>query len=599
MTQATKFRTLFEHPTKIYEAPIFQRRYRWTVKTELPKFWEDFSNVERGEAETLFLGAIITKPSQPSTGYTAERELIVDGQQRLTTLSLTILAATVLAEEHSQKDAVNSLIEYLTISHRRDDIGRPKIIVTTPDLAEYDSLFRKLNNETKRNLRLHSSHSAKIGPLTHSFDYAKDEIKNRIEEAGGNPGDTIMRIIDQMLDKVEIVEFQLEERHDPNEVFDRLNRQGLKLTVADLARNHVFGKVSNDRDLANQLYGSQWRPFEEKFNAAVTDQVGKSASARGDALLDQYFFPFAITRFPQTTKPKSINLLEQRWNIMNEGETNPSVQVENIVEDLSEFVPAFLSLTTGASYPRLPKDVEEIANRLYRMKLPSVVLPFPMHILRATASGDIDPKNAREALEIVESFLVRRALVGIEPTGLHAIFKVLWGKTSQGIPSKVRENITSTTTKFPNDGELRQGIEGEALKQRRLCHYILEERELDLRGRGDDLSPEQLQGFEVDHIAPQSLKGDWAPLFASPDAEALLDTWGNLVPLSKKANTTKNARSWEDARKFLRLDTIYKSTRMIYEDHDHWDADTIVARNRELADWAITRWPFYEHYLKQ
>lgn len=596
MTQATKFRTLFEHPTKIYEAPIFQRRYRWSVKKELPKFWEDFSNVERGEAETLFLGAIITKPSQPSTGHTAERELIVDGQQRLTTVSLTILAATVLAEEHSQKDAVNTLIGYLTISHRRDDIGRPKIIVTTPDLTEYDSLFSKLSNETKRHLRLHSSHSAKPGPLTHSFDYAKDEIKTRIEEDGGNPGDTIMGIIDQILDKVEIVEFQLEERHDPNEVFDRLNRQGLPLTVADLVRNHVFGKVGNNRDLANQLYESQWRPFEEKFNAAVTEQVGKSAAARGDALLDQYFFPFSITRFPQTTKSKSINSLEQRWIVMNEGENNPSVQVENIVEDLSEFVPAFLSLTTGASYPRLPKDVAEIANRLYRMSPPSVILPFPMNLLRATASGDINPKSAREALEIVESFLVRRALVGLEPTGLHAIFKVLWDRTERGIPSEVRKYIESTTIKFPTDDELRQGIEGEALRRRKLCHYILEERELYLRGRGDDLSPEQLRGFEVDHIAPQSLKGDWAPLFASPDAKALLDTWGNLVPLSKKANTTKNAMSWKDARDLLRHDTIYKSTRMIYEDHDHWDADTIVARNRELADWAIQRWPFYEHY---
>lgn len=535
MTQATKFRTLFEHPTKIYEAPIFQRRYKWSVKKELPKFWEDFSNVESGAAETLFLGAIITKPSQPSTGHTAERELIVDGQQRLTTVSLTILAATVLAEEYTAKDAVNTLIGYLTIAQRRDDIGRPKIIVTTPDLAEYESLFQKLGKSTRRSLRLGSSHPVKNGMLNRSFEYAKNQIKTRVETDSRNHGDAIIDIIDRILDKVEIVEFQLEERHDPNEVFDRLNREGAPLTVADLVRNHVFGKVGHDRELAKQLYENQWRPFEEKFTIASAQQAGRASSAREDELLDQYFFPFSITRFPQTTKAKSMNSLEQRWSTLNEGEKDLSIQFENIVEDLSEFVPAFLSLTTGASYPRLPKDVAEIANRLHRMKPPSVILPFLMNLLRAAARGDVDPKAAREALEIVESFLVRRALVGLEPTGLHAIFKVLWDKTTHGTPKEVRENIESTTIKFPDDDEVRQGIEGEALRRRRLCHYVLEERELDLRGKGDDLSPEQLQGFEVDHIAPQSLKGDWAPLFASPDAKALLDTWGNLVPLSKKA----------------------------------------------------------------
>ena len=175
------------------------------------------------------------------------------------------------------------------------------------------------------------------------------------------------------------------------------------------------------------------------------------------------------------------------------------------------------------------------------------------------------------------------------------MFKVLWDRTG-GKPKEIRKHIETATIKFPSDEEIREGIEGEALYGRRLCHYILEERELYLR-TGDPLSPQQLEGFEVDHVAPQSLKGDWAKLFASSDAEALVATWGNLVPLSQKANSTKNAKSWEAAKQLLQRDTVYKSTMLIY-DEDDWTPVKIQERNEELADWAIERWPSYGQYLK-
>ncbi len=575
MTSPTTVRTIFEHP-KIYEAPIFQRRYKWSPKKELADFWEDYANLEAGITDNLFLGAIITKPSAPSNSKTVERSLIVDGQQRLTTISLTILAAAVLAEERGYSELAETLAHYVTITTRERDKGRPRIIVTTPDIAEYESLFRNLNPNYK--LKLASASTFKMGVISRAFNLAKEEMKKRILESENDPKETISEIVDRILDKAEILEVQLKDRHDPNEIFNRLNRKGSKLTVADLVRNHVFGKLAHNRELASQVYSRRWEPFEKELGEDI----------------DRYFFPFSLIHSPRTTKARSMSDLEKRWTEINEGDSNPASQVGRIVEDLQEFVPAFQSLSQDKPYKELPGDVTDLTHRIYRMKPPSVILPFPMRLLREAANRGISPKAARECLDIVESFLVRRALVGLEATGLHAVFKVLWDRT-KGDPREVRRHIESGTITFPSNAEVWTGIVEKPLKGRRLCHYILEERELSLR-RGDPLSSEQLRDFEVDHIAPQSLKGDWAPIFSSED-EDILHTWSNLVPLSKKANSTKNAKSWKDARNLLRQDTVYKTTMQIYEDHKEWGPEQIAARSKELAKWAIERWSFYGSYV--
>ena len=260
-----------------------------------------------------------------------------------------------------------------------------------------------------------------------------------------------------------------------------------------MVRNHVFGKLSGDRALAQTIHSQLWEPFEQNLDNAI----------------DNYFFPFALIRDPQTTKSRSMNALEQYWNDLNRDEPDHERRIKNIVGDIELFVPAFLCLTAGRHYPGLPAGVAGAARRLYRMNPPSVILPFPMRLLQSAASGAISSDAATESLNVIESFLVRRAFVGLEPTGLHTVFKVLWDRSGGGGSRKVREELESRNMRFPGDDLVQHSIIEEPLRRRRLCHYILEEYELSLR-KGDPLSESQLRGFEIDHVAPQSLKGEWA-----------------------------------------------------------------------------------------
>lgn len=576
MSEAVTIQVALEGP-RIYEAPVFQRRYSWSEGDKskgIDRLWDDIADLEAGAAETLFLGAIITKPSVPISTTRAERCLLVDGQQRLTTLMVILVAVAKIASERKFDDIVQMMVrDLITVSSRSNDLGLPKVIVTTPDLAEYEEVLRELHDP---GIRLGPTAKVRPGRLTSAYQRARAEVLRRVD-ASESPRETLVAFLDLLLGKTELVEVQLADRHDASEVFDRLNRGGTPLTVADLVRNHVFGVVTKDRPLALSIHQTVWEPFEATFQDAQA--------------LSDYFFPFTLLRDPQATKGRAIDVLEKRWQQF--ASLDPMSRIKAIVSDLSEYAPAFLLLRDGATYAGVNATVHEAARDLWRMKLPSVVLPFPMAVLRATVVGELDPTSAATSLRIVESFLVRRSFHGLEATGLHAVFKALWGKTD-GEPKVVRETIETATIHFPSDDEFRERILLGHLYGRRLQGYVLSQYERAIRAKGDALSEAQLTEFHIDHVAPQSLRGSWAATFATESERALIDTWGNLVPLSQKANSTKSTMSWSDARELLRRDTIYKSTRSVYEDYSIWGPNEVEVRNNALADWALKRWPSFK-----
>ena len=146
MTEAVSLRSIFEGRLSI--GTHLSTKVHLATSGKLPeisRFWDDVANIEQESAETLFLGATITKPIAHSSTTRAERFLIVDGQQRLTTLALTIAAIAFEAHVSHLPDLVDTIVrDYLTVSSRRDDRGAPKILVTTPDLAEYEDILRGL-----------------------------------------------------------------------------------------------------------------------------------------------------------------------------------------------------------------------------------------------------------------------------------------------------------------------------------------------------------------------------------------------------------------------------------------------------------------------
>jgi hypothetical protein len=212
-----------------------------------------------------------------------------------------------------------------------------------------------------------------------------------------------------------------------------------------------------------------------------------------------------------------------------------------------------------------------------------------MQLLTAQSLQEAEIGDVQDCLRIIESFLVRRGLRGIEPTGLHAIFKGMWDAAGSD-PRMVRKAIVSRTVAFPSDEELQDAILTWPVYSRKVLPYAMREYERDM-STVDVL--QVLPPITIDHVMPQSHKGDWAEAVSKADFDRLVDTWGNLVPLSGPANSAKNSKSWSEARKLLESETVFSSTKQVYMHHNVWDATAIEVRSMAIASWALDRWPSF------
>ena len=526
------------------------------------------------------MGAIILKherPSNPSAGI-LEEFLVLDGQQRITTLYLTLLAIAIEWQERGYANAATAIAENFLVSTKTTTRGQPRFYPTIPDTTEFASLCRRLK---VIQWDLPSGTNTRPGKMSAALDTAQRQVRLRCESEDRFDEESLKELEITLVDKIEIATINIAERHQPNEVFNRLNRRGKDLTVGDLVKNEIFRPLAADPATAKRLYDELWDPFEKNF---------------GDKkLLDDYYYPFTLSINSNATVAGAFSVLSDYWKNETKAAENSSKRAEIIIKDLNRFSPEYKSLSVGDDYPATP-EVAELVQRLYRMPAPRVTYSFLIQLLRAQRlgldeEGRISTSDAAECLRVVEAFLVRRAFSGREPTGLHAVFKSLWGKNG-GNPKTLAANLQTRTIDFPDDEQLRRDITNKPFYGRRLDRYVLSELEINTH-RTNPFSRDQLQAITVDHLAPQSLKGTWRSDFPDDGEERLrlLGLLGNLVPLSQADNSTKGAANWAEARDRLRNETIYRTAREVLDHYEEWGPQQIVDRTESLADAAIRRWP--------
>ena len=350
---------------------------------------------------------------------------------------------------------------------------------------------------------------------------------------------------------------------DPHHVFDRLNDAGIKLDVADLIRNDVFLRLASRPNEAQQVHDVEWTPFEASLKGRLSDFV----------------FPYALTKKSSTTKGSMIADLRGHWDKWDASE---------IIADLAAYVPSFMALAANEISPALlPKGsaaLEEQIRRLARMPAPSSVYPYAMMLVKAASDGNISPTAAQRCLLLIESFLVRRAINGTEPTGLHALFKGMWSKVGADPVQLVAEIDSKPTIKSPSDQLFASDIRTQPLYGKRIAPYILAEYDRSLSG-----DPTPAVAPTIDHVMPQRLGPGWS--VAASDQARLLHVWGNLVPLSGSGNSGKGTETWPNVRKRLLKESGFKTPRQLAMDYATWGPKQIEKRAEHLVAWALLRWP--------
>lgn len=553
----------------VFSIPFFQRPYKWKP-SRLTQLNADILSLVDEKADVHFLGAVIIHglPSKPADPQVYE---VIDGQQRLTTLYLYVCAIVKTLLDVDEFDEAGALFKkYLVTSIATGTRSNLTLQPCIEDQADLNSVMLEILGT--KNFAKHlggykfvplAGTKLANGRIASNFKLAKKFLRAQRVEGGM---DRVRAIYTALLQKVSVVQIDVQDPTNGPKIFDSLNSRQEPMTIGDLVRNDVFARVAiDDPDEATQIDAHAWQPFYQGFKDGEKNYF------------DDYFFPFGLVHDPNLRKSEVYTELKKRWD----GKTPADV-----IDELQEYQFVFLDLVLGGSRSGLPKGLQKQIARLRESKLPSSTYPFFMRLMRAVAKDELSESAASEVVAVLDSFLTRRAVCGHEPTGLHAVFKRLWADCGGDVTAvRVAKAIKShKTVAWPSAGDLAEAIRSRPIYGSAVAPYLLAEHERSLGG--DDANIPQW----AEHVLPNTHSADW-PAFSATEHSELKDLLANLLPLSAPMNSGLGNSSYVKKRKRYSDDSAFKAARALADANADWTPTTLRTRSTELADWAVARWP--------
>ena len=556
----------------IFSIPYFQRPYKWK-SARLKQFELDLLGLVDDETLTHFLGAVIIhgRRSSPSDPTIYE---VIDGQQRITTLFLYLAAAIKVLSDAGHADDASALFQkYLAIGRNVKEGSNFKLHSCKEDRKQLNSVIDDLLKNAKLAVSIGTFAPKKLsdtgpvnGTILKNYEAAKRFFRHQEDTFGISQ---VLTIIGALLDRMSVVQIDVLDPTNGPKIFDGLNSRQEPMTVGDLVRNEIFSRVAAlTPEEIEYIDAQNWQPFYEKFR--IADQK---------TLFDSYFFPYGLIKNPNLSKSEVYGYLRREWEKI----TDPPV----IIGQLAWYQNAFLDLMTGSNHQGLTKIPAKAVRRFFDFGFPASALPFLMQLTKGVAEGTVDIDNGVEILGVVESFLVRRAICGIEPTGLHSVFRRLWvdvgaALSPEGVSSKIRERVTVT---WPSNDFVRKSVRERPLYGSAIAPYVIRQYDESLGGDVPSNIP------WVEHVLPQNPVEAWSEKFTKDEMKAMTNLWANLIPLSSRMNIELKNREYALKQPSYQADAMFKSARQFAHKYDDWTAELLVSRSDELADWAVTRWP--------
>jgi hypothetical protein len=558
----------------VLSIPLFQRQYRWAQKN-LDWLLEDIEDIKIGLTKSCFLGVIVCVSRGASPGRPIHWE-IVDGQQRLTTLYLLLLAATeVAARKGVPAWAAGVIGTYLLVRPLADNPTNTKLVPSFADRAQFKKIWDGVmaipevanHPNIVANLpRPPAPSGAETGAMSAQFGRMKRKIAKIFDDGGQ---EAISRFVDITAGKLSAVSISLRDPLAAPKIFERLNNRAELVTVADLVRNEVFSKASDDPAMAAHVFSNHWEPFSNHF-AAI------------EGGLEKFLFPYGLILNKGATKADLFSNIRAHWASFPKPDA--------IISDMQKYVGTFSAIELGQRDLTMDPELQAALDRLHRLGKPSSIYAFVMRLCLAAKKEEVSAPEATAILGVIECFLFRRAICGIEPTGLHAVFKGLWFDLTEGLEAPgvtanaVHAAISSKpTVSWPDDAEFESAIKSGDLYNRKVVKYALREFEYSREGE----SPED--DFQVEHVLPQAPTEHWRAIFGERHEE-LVNCWANLLPLTGRMNIDAGQEPYETKREEYEK-SIFATTREVQEKYLSWSPVEIEMRSVEIASWAKSRWP--------
>lgn len=539
--------------------PPYQRNYEWD-ESQCEAFWDDVLNTYKknraGDATEHFFGTL-TYFRSPSAFGEPDKLVLIDGQQRITTTMLFLIAVRDLLSDDKKKDFIDADYLQNRKSSGDDDEYKVKLKQVETDWPA----FKKL--ALGEDLDWNDKNSA----VYRNYFFFRRKLKAAQSALDGELTD----LVQHGLGKFSVITIELEVKNpweNPQEIFESMNSLGKPLSLADLVRNYLL--MGKNPDEQERLYRDYWLKVERVLPpGTVSDFIRDYMQLRGK----------------KSCSKATMNNAKNLYREFKISVKAAELSAETVFGEFAELAPLYAEILSGClpGHPELGRELQD-----FRIVKADTANSFLLGLLEQWTLGKFADAELSEILDAFRIYIVRRRILGLGQAE-NKDFPKLVSKMDDLIGAKDKRQMMfeilsrqQYNLRVPTDDELRVKLKDFNFYNFAYKKYILSL----IEEKWTKSRPDMEDGFlQVEHIMPRTLSDVWkAELGENAETvhEELLDNIGNLTLI--RHNQELGNKSFAEKKEVYKNNAGLQIAKTFITDREKWDAESIRNRSKEIVD---------------
>ncbi len=547
--------------------PVYQRNYTWTANKEVKQYFDDLKCVLDNKYDKHFLGILIYLDTP--IDFATREFSVIDGQQRLTTTFLILYAIKYMMVKKGLEDEAQILENQLLTNQYVADRLKFKL----KPLVSDDEVYRQIVNAQFDEITNKSSNVYK------NFIWINSELEKILEVYTFN--DVLMA-----LDKLYVVCIPVSKEDSPQKIFESINSTGAKLSASDLIRNYILMDVESETQ--EKLYNTYWRKLEEYLT--------------GDSKKIELFFRMFLACQTRTlSNTTAIYSDFKKWYTDEILTSSTEIILKRIILYAKYYYNIYTKPIDLVDI-KLKSAIEEFRNNLSEMPAPFLMEMYSLYeIIGEDGTALISADQFNEIINIVNIYLVRRSICGLDTSDITRLFPVLLkdvltecNNDFSKIVDYVKKNLINKqrgkSAAMPDDEQLKSYLEYANVYNLRITLRVI----LDKIETHNNPAPVNLKKLSVEHLMPQTPTKEWLEVLGNIDEatyERNLHRLGNLTLATKVDNSKMKNKPWE-YKKAILADTAHLTINQQILSKEKWTIDEINERTQELIAQIVALYPY-------
>lgn len=538
-----------------YEIPKFQRDYSWETE-HWDDLWQDILLVLNNEENEHYMGYLVLQTSDN------KKFTVIDGQQRLTTLSILILGVLKVLNDFVERGIDVEANKIRIDSYRKSYIGTLNTITLISDnklkLNRNSDEYYKNNLVLLKDLPLRNTNTSEKH-MRECFLWFYNKLSKQFSN-----GQEVAEFIETIVDKLFFTVITVTDQINAFKVFETLNARGVQLSSSDLLKNYLFSVIDQTQPHISEI---------EELENLWSRVIGKLGNNKFEDYLRYYW----------NSKNKLVRKNQLFKTIRNVIKTKEDTF--NLIRDLDDTADLYIALQDPNS--EFWSDNFEIKKYLGELKLYQIK---QTNSLLIAAFKNLNKEYFTKLVKYCSIISFRYNVIGgLNPNEQEEIYNKIAREISLNKTFNIQslQPIYVLDNNFENDFSTKQFKN--TTRNHKIAKYILSK--IELYKYGNEINPES-DNYTIEHILPESADESWGD-FSDEEINRCVYRLGNLTLLEKKLNREADVLNYEN-KKAVYLKSNSELTKEIVENYDTWNENKLAARQKELAKHAKAIWKIQE-----